>query len=187
MLPKVLFAAVLLSVFGVAHAVPPLEQGWYIGGALGASELDDDNFFVDNGLNLRDDEDSSAGIFGGYKFNRYFSLESRFTYLGEFDVSGADVDTDVVSVHGVLTLPIGRQGWELLWQLGVGRINFDFPGGDEDETVGSAGVGVRYYVTENLGLALKFDSYLFEADDAPNGRDYDIDINTAQFAVSYIF
>jgi len=177
----------LFLLSGLVNAAPPLESGGYIGGAIGASELDDDNFFVDNGFDLRDDEDSALQLFGGYRFNRYFAVEGRYAYLGEFDVEGSDLDVDAVSVHAVLLVPIGNDGWELYGQLGLGRINVEILGEDEDETVGAAGLGVRYFATENLGIGLSFDGYAWEEDDSPNGRDYDIAVTTATLRVEYIF
>jgi OOP family OmpA-OmpF porin len=184
---KFLLALGVLLVSALAHAVPPLERGGYIGGGIGASELDDDNFFVDNGADLRDDEDSALQLLGGYRFNRHFAVEGRYVDLGEFDVDGFDLDVDAVSVHAVLLIPIGNDGWELYGQLGLGRINVEILGDDQEETVGSAGLGVRYFATENLGIGLSFDGYAWEEDDSPNGRDYDIAVTSAVLRVEYIF
>lgn len=187
MIRKTFLACGLFLLGGLAIAAPPLERGGYIGGGIGASELDDDNFFVDNGVNLRDDEDSALQLHGGYKFNRHFAIEGRYAYLGEFDVEGFDLDVDAVSVHALLLLPIGNDGWELYGQLGLGIINVEILGEDEDETVGSAGLGLRYFATENFGIGLSLDAYAWEEDDSPNGRDYDIAVSTVQLRLDYIF
>jgi hypothetical protein len=187
---KIIVAGALVICSFAAHAVEPLAKGAYIGAAIGATEVDDDNLLVDSGLDFRDDEDSSIQINGGYKFNRHFAIEARYIDLGSYDVEGfgvrSDLDIEAISVHAIGILPLGENGWELFAQLGLGRIDTEFFGEDDDETVGAGGFGVRFYPTQNFGIALQADAYAWEAE-SPSGRDYDVSVSTIQLALNYIF
>ena len=95
-----------------------------------------------------------------------------------------------MSVHAVGYIPFGSSGWELFGQLGLGRLNIDTNCcGDEDETVGSAGIGVRWYPITNLGLSLQVDAYAWEDDSFEDigGPSYDLAIGTTQLAVHWLF
>lgn len=58
-----------------------LPSKWYVGGNLGYSILSD-NTVTSSNQNTRVDSNSmDFGLFGGYKFNHYFSLETNFERL----------------------------------------------------------------------------------------------------------
>jgi hypothetical protein len=185
------FSILLVVLWGalaqVSFAAEPLENGFFIGGSAGVSEFDDDGAF--NGASF-DDGDSAFGINGGYKFFKHFAVEARYTDTGTFTLSGlggsVDIDTDVISVHAVGIIPFGASGWSIYGQLGLGIVGLDASGAfndDDDETVGSAGLGVSYNATENLSLALQIDAYAWEDD----SEDYDLAITTSQLVVRYTF
>jgi hypothetical protein len=177
-----LFAFLLMVSVSVA-ADPAKERGGYIGGAVGITSFEDDGAFT--GANV-DDSDTSFLFYGGYKFLKYFSLEGRIISLGSYTVESIDLDTLAYTLNAVGIIPFGSSSWELFGQIGAGNINFDASGfADEDETAGSAGIGVRFSPTENFSLALQGDAYAWEVD---VGRStFDMSIFTTQIAVQYIF
>jgi OOP family OmpA-OmpF porin len=62
---------------GSAFAQAGSEAGWYVGASLGQSQVDVDC----SGTTTCDDKDSAWKIFGGYQFNRNFSVELGYTDL----------------------------------------------------------------------------------------------------------
>jgi hypothetical protein len=183
----VLFSILWGSFLSVAYAAEPLQTGMFIGGSVGTSEFDDDGAF--NGLSF-DDSDTAFGILAGYKFNKHFAIEARYTDTGSFKLSGpggsVDIDTDVVSIHAVGIIPFVDSGWSVYGQLGLGVVGLDASGiADEDETAGSAGLGVSYNATEHLSFAFQADAYAWEDDEGFD--DYDVAITTAQLVARYTF
>jgi OmpA-OmpF porin, OOP family len=169
----------------LASAAEPKSNGVYIGAAAGSATLDDDGAF--NGLNF-DDEDSSASFLAGYKFNPYFSLEARYSYLGSYTLSSffasEDLEITALSIHAVGTIPLGQSGFSLFGQLGAASLMADCSGCD-DTGAASGGLGVAYNFTEGLALALQVDSYVWEEDGFYT--DYDFSVSTAQIALRYTF
>jgi OOP family OmpA-OmpF porin len=183
----IVFAAILIVAAPTTFAAEAKPGGFYIGGSVGTSEFDDDDFFDDVGLDL-DDSDTAYGILGGYKFNKNFAVEARYTETGDFEVSdccnSVDIETDILSAHLVGIIPFAT-GWSIYGQIGIGQVNAEIEGDDEDETVVSAGLGVSYNPIEPLSFAFQVDAYGWE-EEGPFD-DYDVTIATAQFVVRYTF
>lgn len=180
---KFLTLCILTLLASAVSAGEVVEKGAYIGAAIGTTEFDDDGAF--NGLDF-DDSDSSFEIFGGYRFMKYFAVEARLMSLGEYRVEFLDIEAAAVSLHAVGIFPFGQSGWELFGQLGLGRINLDVDVvGDEDETVGSAGLGLRFTPIRNMSIAFRLDAFAWEDDNLD--QDFDASIGTAKFAVQYNF
>lgn len=166
----ILMATAGLSALGCSSIASAAEQeasGFYVGAAGGISEFDDDGWF--QGLNY-DDSDSSYGVYAGYKFFKYFAVEARYVDLG-FDAS-------VFSGHAVGIIPFGTSGWELFGQLGAGSVDL---GSFDSKSVGSAGLGVRFYPTSHLGISIQTDAYVFEE------HNYNPSFGATQLAVHYQF
>jgi hypothetical protein len=182
-----LFSILWGSFHSLAYAAQPLQQGFYIGGSAGVSEFDDDDLISDIGFSL-DDSDTAFGILAGYKFNKHFAIEARYTDTGDFEVSNGfnsvDIETDIISIHAVGIIPFAN-GMSIYGQLGIGSVGYDIDDFDEDETVGSAGLGVSYNATENLSFAFQVDAYAWEDDEGFD--DYDLAITTAQLVARYAF
>lgn len=187
-----LVAILAATLFGnVALAEPSKASGFYLGGAIGVTELEDDGYLADFGFRV-DDSDSSIQINAGYKFIPYFAIEARVTDLGDYRVNNGftsvDLGFDAVSLHAVGIIPFGTSDWELFGQIGLARIDFDvdFACSDcSDETAGSVGIGVRYSPTENIGISAQLDAYAYELSDS--FRDYDVGVVTSQVGIQYLF
>jgi hypothetical protein len=164
-------------------------RGFYAGALAGVTSFDDDGMF--NGLKF-DDSGVGYAVFGGYKFFRYLSVEARLSGLGSYSVKdpyyggSEDFDVSAISAHVVGILPFGKSGWELTGQLGIGSARFDADCcGDDSQTVGSAGIGVRYYPTPRLGISLQTDAYAYEED--TGWGTYDLGVVATQLGIQYIF
>ena len=173
---------ILATVFSSpALAASPKEKGFFLGGAFGAAELDDDGAF--SWLDF-DDSDSSLALFAGYKFIPYFAIEGRVSDLGTYTISDGfskeSLEATSLSVHAVGLVPFGQSGWELYGQLGIGSIEFDCIG-CSDETAGSAGLGIRYSFGRQLAVGAQIDAYAWEEDD------FDFSIATTQLIIQYLF
>jgi hypothetical protein len=178
----------IFCISAVANAAEPAARGFYVGGAVGSTEIDDDNIFSDADLTL-DDTDTSFGIYGGYKILKYLSVEGRLIDLGSYSATNGgfstNLDLSVISAHAVGIVPFGASGWEIFGQLGLGRMNVDTDSGDEDETVGSGGIGVRWYPIAKLGLSLQVDVWAWEQDAGSNTRD--AAVGSTQLAAHWLF
>ncbi len=188
-LSATLIAGWLLSTSGSAIAAEQQARGFYVGGMAGVTNFDDDGLF--NGYKF-DDSGVGYAAFGGYKFFRYLSVEGRISYLGSYSITDPffgqkeDFDATALSAHVVGIIPFGKSGWEMFGQLGIGSLKLDADCcGDDNQTVGSAGLGVRFYPSPHLGISLQTDAYAFE-EDAYYGT-YDIGIVATQLGIQYIF
>jgi len=180
---KMSIAIALLTASGLVSAGAVNDRGAYIGGAFGITSFEDDGAFAGQQF---DDSDTSLQLYGGYKFLRYFSLEGRLLSLGSYSLGPTEIDATAFSVNAVGIIPFGGSGWELFGQLGLGQINLDVSGfEDEDETIGSAGIGVRFTPTEHFSIALQTDAYAWE--DNNLGTTYDVGIVATQVAFQYNF
>ncbi len=182
MIRQVVLTTLLVLSWGVADAAAPAEKGGYIGAGFGPTTLEDDGLF--NGLAL-DDSDSGFGIFAGYKFFKHLAIEARYTDFGTFTVEGLGIDASAVSVHVVGIIPFGDSGWELFGQLGLGTVDISIPGDSTSESVGSAGLGVRYSFSENVSVGLQTDAYAYEEVDF--GTTYDIGVVQTALTIKFSF
>lgn len=177
-----MLATLLVLSWGVADAAAPAEKGAYIGAGFGSTTLQDDGLFA--GLTF-DDSDSGFLIFGGYKFFKYLALEARYADFGTFTIEGSGIDGSVVSVNVVGIIPFGTSGWELFGQLGLGTLDISVPGDSTSESVGSAGLGIRYSFSESFSLGLQTDAYAYEESDF--GTTYDIGVLQTAATIRFSF
>ena len=171
------------------HAAQPKEKGFYFGGVAGISNFDDDGFgeVYDQDLNR---ESGAYGVFGGYKFLKYLSLEGRFTQLGDASLSLTYKPT-ALTANVVGILPLGSRGVELFGQAGLGAVsineNLSNVGADSQgtEQVGTIGVGIRVYPTEIVSLSLQYDRYGWEQKD--KGEKYDFSTDMIMVGLQWLF
>ena len=186
MIKQLAFGIISLTLLASpALGAAPKEKGFFIGGAFGTTEFDDDGAF--SWLRF-DDTDTSITLSAGYKFFRYFAVEARYADLGTYTISSGfareSFDLSVVSAHAVGIIPFGQSGWEIYGQLGLGRIDVEC-GGCGDETAGSAGLGVRFSPAAQFAVGVQIDAYAWEEDDFD--RTYDLSVATIQLAFQYLF
>ncbi len=179
---KILVGLVVLAVSSAAFAEPAKERGAYIGAGFASTMFDDGGAFAGSDL---DDSDAGLGVFGGYKFLKHFAVEARYNNFGTFTIEGFGLDVSSLSVHAVGIIPFGDSGWELFGQLGLGTVNFELDGFSEDESVGSAGLGVRYSWSRKFAVAAQLDAYAYE--DTSLGASYDVGVMSTMISFQYIF
>ena len=121
-------AIVAMLTAGIASAVEVKEKGAYIGGAIGVTEVDQDSLDAVERLGANvDKKDTGVQLWGGYKFLKWFAVEGRYSYLGEYTASnpgaGVKEDAAALTANAVFILPLGGSGWELYGQVGLGVLS----------------------------------------------------------------
>lgn len=203
---KVVNVVAIFAMFtaGIASAAEVKEKGAYVGGAIGVTELDDDNLtgFVIGGFSV-DKKDTGYQLWGGYKFLKWFSVEGRYSYLGEYTATAPGTvaivkeDAAALTANAVFILPLGGSSWELYGQVGLGVLSYDIsylgasapPSEDGTETVGSAGVGVRWTPAPPVTISLGFDAWSAEIDRTAKffPADDDFSVGMTRLGVQYNF
>ncbi|NTS76194.1 OmpA family protein [Catenovulum sp. SM1970] len=180
---------------------PAFDQ-WFIGGQLGKSETDIGRSDVNNILNGStingndvnlDDSDTSVSLFGGYRFNPYFSLELGYQDLGDRDVSYTGTETnlfdyydnaarlhpdsgDGIKVAAVISWPINPE-WTLSGRLGLFKWEQEYTGvnsnniiakREDDGTDPMFGLEVGYHLRRDIQLYAAYDMIEFDHDDVTN-------------------
>ena len=171
-----MFAAAVLVMSGLVAASQASAQGFYIGGSVGQSDMDEGNAVPDLITSgTVDGKDTGFKIFGGYQFNQYFGLELAYVDLGKASysgtflgapVTGGAVETWGVNFSAVGTLPLGSNfalfgkvgffTWESEASDTTGGVPFS---GTEDGTDVSYGLGVSYNFTKNFGVRAEWESF----------------------------
>jgi len=168
-------ALVLVPVAAVGapdgpEQISPTNGIWYVGGQVGASELDPDT--GGSGFSLSDDNDTAFKAFAGYAFHRDWSVELFYADLGEADLGSdrtaatASIDYAMAGVS-LLWYPGEYNGWLTAqpwrWYLQGGLGGLDTDSGldvDQDNDVQlHLGAGVEYGFTDRLNVRLSAESY----------------------------
>lgn len=160
---------VLCLSSGLALAGEADKRGAYIGGALGTTDFNDDGVLY--GLTY-DNQDSGAELWGGYRFFRWFAVEGKYAYLGQYTISNgfesANAKAYALTVNAVFILPFGQSDWDMYGQLGFGSLayNFNSSYGTNDGSQGAAtaGLGIRWTPTVPMTLSLGIDAYAWQED-----------------------
>lgn len=158
-------------------------QGWYLGAGIGQVSAEYDVSDFDDGTISDahiDDEDSGWKLFGGYRLNRYFAVESGFTDLNN-DVdskttfegtsagdgtlfSSGKVSVDIDEPTGLFITAIGvyslNDPIELFAKIGLVSWEADVTTSDasgsttidRSGTDGIAGFGVTIRLTDHLWI-----------------------------------
>jgi len=189
-MPKsILICALVLIGANQAYAAQPKEKGFYAGGVVGFTSFDDDGLGSIYSEKLSS-QSGAFGVFGGYKFLKYLSLEGRFTYLGNAGESLRYKPT-ALTANVVGILPLGTSGLELFGQAGLGGIfineNLSNAGIDsqDNELVGNVGGGIRAYATDTVSISLEYARYGWEQED--KGQTSDFTTDTVLFGLQWLF
>jgi opacity protein-like surface antigen len=177
---------VLAAISGSAVAADDNERGFYLGGGIGNFNLEIDRVSaVDNAVRRLDDDDNAWKVFGGYRFNRFISLEGAYVDFGRqsdtFDVGGSSGDFTAelsgFSPQLVGTVPVGPV--ELSAKVGVyfvdidlsadidnaDELDFDSNTSEEDFMYG-VGIGATFF--ERLNAKLEYEWIDIEDSDNAN-------------------
>lgn len=167
----------------------------YIGVRAGVADFDWGNASDTDIYTKDDDSGYGLGLYLGYSFSDYFSLEGGYNYFtgakASKDVtSGTTTTTQVkdLDVHGPevsvrLSLPISDNGSDLFVRGGG---MYAFNDGGDDKFVPVAGIGASIAVSESVDLRLGVDRYfdVYDADNQTKGIEFDL--NYAYLGVNYV-
>jgi OmpA-OmpF porin, OOP family len=135
-------AAVAVSAGAQAQsAMSPVVPNIYAGIEVGKSDVGNE-------------DDIGFKIFGGYQFTRNIAAELGYGML--FDKN--DVEVTALELVAVGMFPIANQ-FSLIGKLGLANVEADTPGGSEDKTEITWGIGVQFDVSRNLGVRALWQRY----------------------------
>ena len=113
--------------------------------------------------------------------------------LGAFGIANADAPKSKGfyvggSAHVVGMIPFGTSGWELFGQLGLAQVGLDIniQGVDDlEDNATTAGIGVRWHVTQNIAIGAQVDAYVWTNDTI--GSNFDLSVATQQLNFQITF
>jgi OmpA-OmpF porin, OOP family len=180
---RTILAAALIAALVPFAAQSAPEQGFYLGGQVGNASIDED---------FLDDDDTSFGAYGGYKFNPYFSLEAAYTNFGSLDgrvTSGTDTvifgtDPQSLALKAVGSFPIGEQ-FSLFGNIGLHSWDLDQGSGENlEDVIGedsatdpTYGIGGQFDFASNWSIRGQLQRYEFD----------DADLDEVSLGVHYTF
>ncbi|WP_036828539.1 OmpA family protein, partial [Photobacterium sanctipauli] len=125
-----------------------------------------------------DDEPYSFGVFFGYEFLDFFSIEGGYDYLGKVTGVGIDDDSvEAITIGPKFNIPLNNY-FSLYGKLGGAFVKF----GDDDDYSTLAAGGIELEASKNLTFRLEYQSI--------TGIDTDVNrvkANTATLGVVYKF
>ncbi len=135
-------AAVAVSVGAQAQtAMSPVVPNIYAGLEIGQADAGGE-------------DDIGFKVFGGYQFTRNIAAELGYGML--FDKN--DVEVTALELVAVGMFPIANQ-FSVIGKLGLANVEADTPGGSEDKTELTYGIGVQFDVSRNLAVRALWQRY----------------------------
>ena len=141
-----MLGAAALAVSTGAVAQSSAMTGFYLGAEVGQSDV-------------ASEDDIGFKILGGYRFHPNIAAEVGYGML--FDKS--DVEVTALEFVAVGMFPIANQ-FSILGKLGFANVEVDSPGGSEDKTEITWGLGVQFDVNRNVAVRALWQRY--ETEDA---------------------
>ena len=204
-----------LSLVALALVASPYaraqDSGWYLGLNVGQSRAKIDDTRITSGLlgeglgvtALQDhDKDTGFKVFGGYEFNRWFSLEGGYFDLGKmgYDLTTLPAGTlsgqakiNGVNLDAVLNVPLtekfsvfGRAG--VIYAdakdtfSGTGSVIVVSPSPSKNASNYKYGGGLQYDFTKSFGMRAEYERY--RINDAINNKG-DIDLASIGLLVRF--
>lgn len=183
-------AAALAAVSMAATAATP--DAFYIGARGGYAHTD-----WDNGAKYLNDDDNAGyglGLYAGYNFNEYFSLEGGYNYFDGFSAKAIDGSVGDYKIHGPEIA--AKVNFPLTSSLDLYlRGGLMYAIGDGDGDIGGnkiaplVGAGAQFACTDNFSLRLGYDRYFGVWEDDANKLDsgVDMDLDFAYVGFQYTF
>lgn len=180
-------AAALLAASTVVSAAVP--DTFYMGarGGYASSDWDSNN----NGFYSKDSGSGfGLGIFGGYSFNEYVSLELAYNYMDGFKAkNNLTGESDDIHVHGPeisgrLSLPLTANGTDIFLRGGA---MYALASGDSKKLAPVVGVGVNFMLNDNFALRAGYDRYFSVYDEDENTKGIDFDADLVYLSFGYVF
>ena len=172
----------VLAGFLVALAVSPASAQFYVGGAVGKSDLNpktEDWVVGPPFITTFDDTDTGWKLFAGYQFSRHFGIEVGYTDLGSYSATntlpGVDRATATVKVRSVAGFFTGRvpvtEAFALTGKLGAswneskmsfssGAVVFIPAASDTHDRASFAwGLGASYAFNKNVAIRIEYEDF----------------------------
>jgi len=167
-------ALILASTFSLT-ATAADDSGWFIGAAVGQSDIDASGATFD--------EDTSYKLLAGYDFTRNWAIGIEYIDLGDFDVEklfGAplpagvksSLEADGFNFFGMFTYPV-NDSFDVFAKAGVFSWDVEAsasgPGGSasagDDGTDYSLGLGAALNFTDSAAITVEFQRFDIDGDD----------------------
>lgn len=141
----------------------PVLLGWYIAGALGASDFSG----CPAGASC-DSSDPAYKVYGGYRLTRHLALEAGYTDLGKTTATAGDAVTETkprgATLHVVGLWPLGQR-FSLLGRVGLiygdTKVTGTAPTRNEKGTEAAFGLGVHYDFAPEVAVRLEWERFRF--------------------------
>lgn len=203
-------AGLVLSIAGLigmsAQSVAAFENptGFYIGGALGVTEISDTvcdelaslNAALINQLSC-DEKDSGWKLFAGWQPIKWVGVEAGYADLGSYSASGGATNVTAEVDGGFITATFTAPVIETIGLYGkLGAYAWDsnikgslsgvaIPETSDDGTSTIIGAGFRFPITDSFGVRLEWERYLDIGDDDNSGGETDLDLFSANAIFSF--
>lgn len=160
---KNLLIGTVVALTGSLFFTAPVYADSYIGGGIGYYRLEDNNFLTSNN-DFRDNR-TAWKIYAGGNFNEIFGMELSYVDFGDAEDSGFTIAADGYTVAATVGTPASGN---FRWYGKIGQMFWETEYGSENSVLGSNefdgndtfyGVGMRYAMTEGLGLRVEYERY----------------------------
>ncbi|MEZ8230768.1 porin family protein [Vibrio splendidus] len=184
---KFLLSIAMMSVFSASN-VMAADRGFYLGGAIGTSGVDDGGMFDSVNVPVSfEAEDNTYRLIAGYKFNRIVAIEAQYTDFGDVVAKspgrndGFTWTPQIFSVTANLGYTFDN-GVRPFGTIGLSTIDLDMKLADGSRPSESGfddtgdgirmGVGVEYTppTMSSLSVRLAYEADAFDIEDNDNGH-----------------
>ncbi|MCK8077556.1 porin family protein [Vibrio sp. 1CM2L] len=195
---KFILSIAMMSAFA-ANNVMAADSGFYLGGAIGTTGIDDGGLYKDSFIPITvDAEDETYKIIAGYQFNRIVALEAQYTNYGDVVAKNALNQSTYtwsptafsISANLGYTFDNGIRPFGI---IGLSTIDLDqsLPVLDDDSGEGIRyGFGVEYTPKQaknvSFRLGYEADAFVIESDSAFE-NDKDLVIDSFYLGAMYTF
>lgn len=157
--------AALLAASALSIPAYAADTGWYLVGDVGQTKIKDAFSDAPAGTSI-DDTDTGFKLGGGYMFHKNVGVEAAYVDLGKatatLGAQSAEGKASGEVVSAVLNLPIGDR-FAVLGRLGFINATVKVSGGGTSESSTDMkmawGIGGAFFITQQLGIRLNYDSY----------------------------
>jgi len=154
---KIYILAVLALL--VSHSVIAEEKDFYLGAGIGAIVVDGDAL-TGGGTGI--------SLYGGYKLNRTFSLETSYHYFSDVKDDPVTISPRMFSLSGLAFYPLSDQ-LSIFARLGASRWDADieFSGIDFRSKGGTdltTGFGFEFKSSDNISWRQEYQYFQFDGD-----------------------
>lgn len=141
-----------------------LEDSWYLGGAIGLSNLEP---ITSSGFTVTDDKDVGKKIYAGVNITEQLGVEAFWNDLGEAEVSGASsigsADYKALGINAIYKPPVKIGNIQPFGKLGAAKMTTKSSGNvlftQENQFSLFGGAGVDVNINKNLAVRAEFEYF----------------------------